>query len=160
MKKRTIYTRGQLLLCIAAAASFTTYGTGDQLVMLAMAQMAEPEMKIHVTMKDKEYHVKGYTTPGMLTAIVLRNEDTVTHGFSSSLFKQVLTIKEGDAEEIRKKGHVFSYHLDPGKTATIYFEKRSTSERETVQVPFWCDIHSQMKGEFLVVETTGEIGGG
>jgi hypothetical protein len=29
-----------------------------------------------------------------------------------------------------------------------------------MQVPFWCDIHSHMKGEFLVVETKGEVGGG
>jgi hypothetical protein len=29
-----------------------------------------------------------------------------------------------------------------------------------MQYPFWCDIHSNMKGEFLIVETTGEVGGG
>ena len=45
----------------------------------SIGQAADPEMKIEVTMKDKEYHVKGHTMPGSLTAIVLKNNDTVTH---------------------------------------------------------------------------------
>lgn len=157
MKVWMIGTREQLLLFVVGATAFWTIGTGDHLVMRAMAELAEPEMKIQVIMKDRQYHVTGHTTPGALTAIVLRNEDTVTHGFSSPLFRQELTIKEGDAEEITRRGRIFSYHVDPGKTATIYFKKSSTAERETVQVSFWCDIHAQMQGEFLVVETTGEI---
>lgn len=159
MKARVRFTAMRLLAFIIGIVTVWTIGASDQFVMRAAAELAEPEMTIHVTMRDKEYHVQGHTTPGALTAIVLRNEDAVTHGFSSPLFRQALTIKEGDAEEIMKKGHVISYHVDPGKTATIYFRKGSSSEHETVQVPFWCDIHSQMKGEFLVVETTGEVGG-
>ena len=121
-------------------------------------QAAEP-MKIEVTMKDKEYKVKGHTLPGQLTTIVLKNEDTVTHGFSSNLLKDVQIKKEGDAIEVAEKG-VKSYHVAPGKTATLTFTKGHSNERETVQYPFWCDMHPNMKGEFLVVETTGEIGGG
>jgi hypothetical protein len=147
----------QLLLVVVGAIAFWTIDTGDHLVMRAMAELAQPEMTIHVTMKNRQYQVTGHTSPGVLTAIVLRNEDTVTHGFSSPLFRQTLMITEGDAEEIRRRGHIVSYHVDPGKTATIYFKKGSTSEYETIQVPFWCDIHAQMQGEFLVVQTTGEI---
>ena len=128
-------------------------------MLYSLGQAAEPEMKIEVTMKDKEYHIKGHTLPGVLTAIVLRNDDTVTHGFSSNLFKDVKVRKEGDAVEVKGKG-VRSFHVDPGKTATLYFTRGHSAERETMQYPFWCDIHSNMKGEFLVVETTGEIGGG
>jgi hypothetical protein len=120
---------------------------------------ADAEMKIEVTMKDKEYLVKGHTLPGALTAIVIRNQDSVTHGFSSSLFKDVPVRKEGDAVEMKDKG-VKSFHVDPGKTAMLYFKKGHSSERETIQYPFWCDIHSNMKGEFLIVETTGEVVGG
>jgi len=143
------------LLIPVAMAVIALPGVGR----VAALQAAEPEMKIEVTMKDKAYHVKGHTLPGALTAIVLRNEDTVTHGFSSSLFKDVPVRKEGDAIEMNKKG-IRSFHVDPGKTATLYFTKSHSADRETMQYPFWCDIHSQMKGEFLVVETTGEIGGG
>jgi plastocyanin len=125
----------------------------------SVAQAADPEMKIEVTMKNGGYVVKGHTTPGSLTAIVLRNEDTVTHGFSSNLFKHVAVRKEGDAVEVKAHG-VKSFHVEPGKTATLYFTKGHGAERETIQYPFWCDIHKNMKGEFLIVETTGEVGGG
>jgi hypothetical protein len=72
--------------------------------------------------------------------------------------------KEGGGEEVPATGKGFrAYHLDPGQTMTLYFKKRSnpdpaTGISETIQVPFWCDLHTHMKGEFLVVE--GEIGGG
>jgi hypothetical protein len=150
MKRQTIRT---LLIPLAMVA--TALGIG----LDTSGQAADPEMKIEVTMKDKEYHVKGHTLPGVLTAIVLRNNDTVTHGFSSALFKDAHVRKEGDAIEVKEKG-VKSFHVDPGKTATLYFTKGHSPERETMQYGFWCDIHSHMKGEFLVVETTGEIGGG
>jgi len=98
---------------------------------------------------------------------VVRNQGTMTHGISSPLFKAGVVKKEGDGVEIRgPKGKGFrAYHLEPGQTMTLYFSKPSASDpatgiSETSQVPFWCDIHTHMKGEFLVVETRGEIGGG
>ncbi|MBU6434744.1 MAG: cupredoxin domain-containing protein [Nitrospirae bacterium] len=157
MKARRVWTKLQLMCVAMGAIGVCTVGMADFVLMPAMAELAIPEMTIHVTMKNRAYHVTGHTSPGALTAIVLRNEDTVTHGFSSPLFRQTLVITEGDAEEIRRRGHIFSYHVDPGKTATIYFKKSSPSHHEAVQVAFWCDIHAQMQGEFLVVETTSEI---
>jgi len=150
-------TRARFIVIAVVATVFWTSGSTDQLGMQARAELAVPEMTIHVTMRNRAYHVTGHASPGALTAIVLRNEDSVTHGFSSSLFRETLTITEGEADEIRRRGHIVSYHVGPGKTATIYFKKRSPSLYEPVQVSFWCDIHTQMQGEFLVVETTGEI---
>jgi hypothetical protein len=48
---------------------------------------------------------------------------------------------------------------------TLYFKKESRTDpetgiSETTQVPWWCDIHTHMKGEFLIGKTRGEIGGG
>ncbi|HYM37302.1 MAG TPA: hypothetical protein VES96_02770 [Nitrospiraceae bacterium] len=133
----------------------------------SIVQAAEPEMKVEVTITDKGYEVKGHTTAGSLTAIVVRNKGSMTHGISSPLFKEGVVKKEGDGVEIRgPKGKGFrAYHLDAGQTMTLYFKKESrpdpaTGISETVQVPFWCDIHTHMKGEFLVVETKGEVGGG
>jgi len=157
MKTRNVWIRAQLLVVVMGTIASWTFGMADLVSVPAIAELAVPEMTIHVTMKNRAYHVTGHTSPGALTAIVLRNEDTVTHGFSSPLFRQTLVITEGDAEEIRRRGHIFSYHVDPGKTATIYFKKGSPSHPETVQVSFWCDIHAKMKGEFLVVETMSEI---
>lgn len=142
---------------VMAMGAVTLLAPGLQVPTLVQA--ADPEMKIEITMKNQAYVVKGHSSPGSLTAIVLRNEDTVAHGFSSNLFNHVTVRKEGDAVEVRGHG-VKSFHVQPGKTATLYFTKGHSTERETLQYPFWCDIHTHMKGEFLVVETAGEIGGG
>ncbi len=122
------------------------------------------EGKIEVTIKDDGYHVKGHTTPGAVTRIILRNEGTMTHGFSSRILKDVPVRKEGDAKEVVAHG-VKSFHVDAGKTATLVFTKpvkhdAATGISETEQYGFWCDLHPHMKGEFLIVETRGEVGGG
>ncbi len=127
---------------------------------LPVAQAAEPDMKVEVTMKNGGYEVKGHSSPGSLTAIVLHNQDSTGTRFSSDLFKHVAVRKEGDVVEVMGHG-VKSYHLpQPGKTGTLYFTKGHSEGRETQQYPFWCHMHPHMKGEFLVVETAGEVGGG
>jgi hypothetical protein len=152
----------------AFKACVVALGMGAIALMSAsVTRAADAESKVEITISDKGYDVKGQTTPGTLTAIVVRNQGTTTHGISSPLFKAGVVKKEGDGVEIRgPKGKGFrAYHLEPGQTMTLYFSKPSTSDpatgiSETTQVPFWCDIHTHMKGEFLVVETRGEIGGG
>jgi hypothetical protein len=131
------------------------------------AVQAEDEMKVEVTITDRGFDVKGHTTPGSLTRIIVKNQGTMTHGITSPMFKEGVTKKEGDGVEIRgQKGMGYgAYHLQPGHTMTLLFTKKSqpdptTGISETTQVPFWCDIHKHMKGEFLVVETKGEVGGG
>ena len=128
---------------------------------------AEDEMKVEVTITDKGYDVKGHSAAGSLTRIIVRNQGTMTHGISSPMFKEGVLKKEGDGVEIRgPKGKGFrAYHLEPGQTMTLSFKKEclpdpATGISETSQVPFWCDIHTHMKGEFLVLETRGEVGGG
>ena len=131
------------------------------------AESRSPEgtmVKIEIIMQDRGFHVKGHSLPDSLTAIVLRNQDTETHGFSSPFFKDLVIRTEGDVIEVKKNG-IRSYHVPAGKTATLYFTQASrvdpsTGIRETTQYPFRCDIHPNMKGEFLVVETRGEMGGG
>lgn len=131
------------------------------------AVQAEDEMKVEVTITDRGFDVKGHTMPGSLTKVVVKNQGTMTHGISSPMFKEGVVKKEGDGVEIRgPKGMGYrAYHLEPGQTMVLHFTKQSKSDpatgiSETTQVPFWCDIHKHMKGEFLVVETKGEVGGG
>jgi len=128
---------------------------------------ADEEMKVDVTITDSGFDVKGHTTSGSLTKIVVQNKGTMTHGISSPMFKEGVVKKEGAGAEIRgEKGKGYrAYHLEPGQTMTLHFQKASKSDpatgiSETMQIPFWCDIHKHMKGEFLVVETRGEVGGG
>jgi hypothetical protein len=116
-------------------------------------------------MQDRGYDVKGHALPDSLMAIVLRNQDTETHGFSSPRFKDLVIRTEGDATEVQTED-IRSYHVPAGKTATLYFFTQAflveplTGYQETIQYPFRCDLHPNMKGEFLVIETRGEIGGG
>lgn len=163
MKSRISILKRLLVPLAMGAITLTVVGFDGR----SMVQATEPEMKIEVTITDQGYDVKGHTMPGMLTTIVVRNQGSMTHGFASPLFKEGVLRKEGSGVEIRgPKGKGFrSYHLDPGQIMTLYFKKESpvdpvTGGTDTIQVPFWCDIHTHMKGEFLVVETTGEIGGG
>lgn len=137
-----------------AAVALPSLGTD----ISSIAQAAEP-MKIEVTMTNKEFKVKGHTLPGELTEIVIRNQDTMTHGFTSPLLNDVGVKVEGEGVALKGKG-INAYHVDPGKMMRIYFTKHSKSEPETMRYVFWCDLHPEMKGELFIVETKGEIGGG
>lgn len=116
-------------------------------------------MKIEVVITDQEFKVSGHTVAGELTEITVRNQGTMTHGFTSPLLNDVGVKVEGDAVALKGKG-VNAYHVDAGKTMKIRFTKHSKSEPETMRYVFWCDIHPNMKGELFIVETRGEIGGG
>ena len=134
---------------------------------LRMQADKTPRARIEITMKDHKFQVKGHSTPGSLTEIVLRNEDTETHGLTSSLFKDVKVDEKGEAVRVNEHG-MRAYHLSPGKTAMLSFTKASQADpstgiRETSRYMFSCDIHPNMKAEkaeILVVETMGETGGG
>jgi len=135
-----------------AAASLLVMGTGS------VAKAAEP-MKIQVVMQNMGFKVSGHAVTGELASIVIRNEDTTTHGFTSPLLNDAGVSIEGEGVQLKGKG-VNSIHVGPGKSATVTFTKHSKSEPETMRYMFWCDMHPQMKGEVFVVETVGEIGGG
>jgi hypothetical protein len=162
MKVRTDAVKS-FLVSVACGAMSIAVATA----IPSVADAADPEMKVEISITDQGYKVKGHTTAGALTAVVVRNEGSMTHGISSPLFKAGVVKKEGSGVEIRgQKGKGFrAYHLEPGQTMTLHFQQASQSDpatgiSETSQVPFWCDIHQHMKGEFLVLETKGEVGGG
>ncbi len=161
--KRLVYSwRGLIIPMAVGVVVLAGMGIG-----LPSIVKAEDEMKVDISITDKGYDVKGVTTAGSLTKIIVRNQGSMTHGISSPMFKEGVLKREGDGVEIRgPKGKGFrAYHLEPGQTMTLTFKKESHSDpatgiSETSQVPFWCDIHTHMKGEFLVVDTKGEVGGG
>lgn len=159
----SIYTVRALIFPMAMGA-IALAGIG---VGIPSTVQAEDEMKVEITITDKGYDVKGYSAVGSLTKITVRNKGSMTHGISSPMFKDGVLQKQGDGVEIKgPKGKRFTaYHLEPGETMNLSFKRESRSDpttgiSETSQVPFWCDIHTHMKGEFLVLETKGEVGGG
>ena len=128
--------------------------------MIATAvQAAEPTKKIEIVAKDKEWKVSGYTLKDTPTEIVVRNEDTVTHGFNSSLFKDVKVKVEGDGYLAKGKGPSV-YRVDPGKMMILHFSKPDSGKDEGSDTySFWCDMHPNMKGEMFVLSVRGAGGG-
>jgi hypothetical protein len=158
--KNKMYLRNRLLVPLALwAIVMAVIGFDGRFPVQAMDA---GEMHVDITITDLGYNVKGHTMPDQLTSITFRNNGTIPHGITSPAFNQGVIKKEGDGVEVRdSKGKGYkAYHLQPGKIMTLHFSKMSTPEGETAQVPFWCDLHTHMKGEFLVVETRGELGGG
>ncbi len=120
---------------------------------------AEPAKKIEIVAKDKEWKVSGYALKDAPTELVVRNEDTVTHGFNSSLFKAVKVKVEGDGYLAKGKG-ANVYRVDPGKTMILHFSKPDTgSDEGSDTYAFWCDLHPHMKGEMFVLSLKGAGGG-
>ncbi|MFO0700669.1 MAG: hypothetical protein U0236_15705 [Nitrospira sp.] len=120
------------------------------------------EMHVDVTITDQGYSVKGHTLTDQLTAITFRNNGTMPHGITSPAFSTGIVKKEGDGVELKDaKGKGYkAFQLEPGKTMTLHFCKAASADQSTMQIPFWCHLHPHHKGEFLVVETRGELGGG
>lgn len=164
--KRHITTFLTVPMALAAAAMLP--GGGPVPVYAAeVAAMKEPPVKLEITIRDRAhgYETVGQTMPSTETTIVVRNQDTVTHGFASKLFKEVGVRMEGEGLEVRGKA-LRSFHVDPGKTMTLHFSTMpstfdpGTGIAESVRHAIWCDIHPEVKGELYVIETRGEIGGG
>lgn len=125
----------------------------------AATESAVPDLTIQVTVKNMEFHVTGYGREGNPTAIVVRNEDGVTHGFNSPLFKEASVRLEGDGYQVAgKEGPLF--RVDPGKTMTLHFTKGSAAAPLTMLSPLtrhviWCDMHPDVKGELFIIERRG-----
>jgi hypothetical protein len=136
-------------------------------VVYAQAKgMEAPPSKVEITIRDRQhgYETVGITMPSHDTIIVVRNQDSVTHGFASTLFKDIPVKVEGGTEVRGKQFR--SFHVDAGKTMTLRFATAPsnfdplTGGAESLRHALWCDIHPEVKGELFVIETRGEIGGG
>ena len=153
MKKRW------LTLSLVVPVALTTGALLDMGIIIPGIQAEEPTKKIEIVAKDKEWKVSGYTLKDEPTEIVVRNEDTVVHGFSSSLFKDVKVKVEGDGYLAKGMGPNV-YRVEPGKTMILHFNKPSTGTGEgSATYAFWCDLHPQMKGEMFVLSLRGQGGG-
>jgi len=127
--------------------------------------MGAPPSKVEITIKDRQhgYETVGITMPSQDTIITVRNEDSVTHGFASTLFKDI-KVRAENALEVKGK-NFRSFHVDPGQTMTLYFSTAPTKfgpygGAESLRHALWCDIHPEVKGEVYVIETRGDLGGG
>src|SRR5215475_9805489 len=156
MKSGAYLSKAQFLPMSLAVGALLGLG----IVTLAV-QAALPTSKIEIVIKDGEAKlVRGATLNGVPTEVSVRNEDSITHGFNSSMFAGKMEVKmEGGLMADPKLGpHV--YRVDPGKTMVLKFTLPDQPGGESRTFAFWCDMHRAVKGEMLVVEYSGEIGGG
>ena len=135
--------RGRFVRVIAQALVLTGLLCG-----IGPEALTAPEQQIEITIRDATF-IRTKTTPvlrGLPTAIVLRNQDRVRHGFTSSLFQGTLVRGEGEGAISYGKG-LEGFYLDPGKTLVIRF----TTDRPGSH-SFRCDLHPDMKGELFLLE--------
>lgn len=111
--RRQAYSITAVALPLALAA-LTLSGTGTEVYAQASG-MGAPASKVEITIKDRQhgYETVGLTMPSHDTVIVVRNQDTVTHGFASNLFKGIPVRMEGGVEVVGK--NFKSFHVDPGE---------------------------------------------
>ncbi|TKB91917.1 MAG: hypothetical protein E8D41_10665 [Nitrospira sp.] len=149
-----------------AVAAWAVLAGGHDIAYAQAAGMGAPPSKVEITIKDRQhgYETVGITMPSQDTIIVVKNQDSVTHGLASTLFKNIPVKVEGGTE-IRGK-QFKSFHVDAGKTMTLRFATAPSSYdpmtggAESVRHALWCDIHPEVKGELFIIETRGDIGGG
>ncbi|MBX3324614.1 MAG: hypothetical protein U0223_11035 [Nitrospira sp.] len=159
--------RGTIWFSILFAVATIVGWNADPDIVYAQAKgMEAPPSKVEITIKDRQhgYETAGFTMPSQETIVVVRNQDSVTHGLASTLFKNMAVKVEGGTEV---RGKQFkSFHVDAGKTMTLRFSTApsnfdpQTGGAESVRHALWCDIHPEVKGELFIIETRGDIGGG
>ncbi|MGZ8374132.1 MAG: hypothetical protein ACXW4C_06220 [Nitrospira sp.] len=151
---------------LIAIAAWAVLAGGHDIAYAQAAGMGAPPSKVEIIIKDRQhgYETTGFTMPSQETIIVVRNQDSVTHGLASTMFKNTPVKVEGGLEV---RGKQFkSFHVDAGKTMTLRFATApsnfdpATGGAESVRHAMWCDIHPEVKGELFVIETRGDVGGG
>ena len=106
------------------------------------------EQRIEITIRDSTF-VRTKTAPihpGFPTEIVIRNEDHIRHGFTSSMLAGLSVHGEGEGIESYGKG-IDGFYVGPGKTLIIRFIAQHQG-----RFTFQCDLHPDLKGEIYLLE--------
>ena len=164
---------------IVATLAFATTTNAGSIEDKAQGTVGAAESRgvdVAIDISEKTFHIikggteRGFTLmAGSPTVIQLRNRDDVTHEFVSTLFHDVPFRISGNATLI-KTARASGVRLDPGQTVTLEFDAPLAKADQFGAVEssydvFWCNVHGKdhghkMRGELLILETRGEIGGG
>jgi hypothetical protein len=138
-----------------ALAVGTLLGVGICSVEVSKAQGPQ---KVEIVIQSGEAKlVHGTMFSGVPTELSIRNEDSVTHGFNSSVFGGAGKVEVvGGAVAEGKGANV--YRVEPGRTMVIKFTLPLDGKGESRTHAFWCDMHRTVKGEMLLVEQIWEGG--
>ena len=142
------------LMCMALAVG-TVLGMGLSGVEVQVAQAAQ---KVEVVIQNGEAKlIHGTVFSGVPTEVSIRNEDSVTHGFNSSIFGGARNVEMVGGSVAEGKG-ANVYRVEPGRTMVIKFTIPLDGKSESRTHAFWCDMHRGVKGEMLLVEQVWEGG--
>jgi plastocyanin len=107
---------------------------------------SQPEQVVEVVIKNFTYVTKQKALRlGVPTAIKIVNEDVERHDFGSTMFEGIPTKVEQDGISVYGRG-VRGVMLDPRRNVVIRFDLERPGRHE-----FRCSIHSNMKGELLLL---------
>ena len=107
---------------------------------------SQPEQVVEVVIKNFTYVTKQKALRlGVPTAIKVVNEDAERHDFGSTMFEGIPTKVEQDGISVYGRG-VGGVMLDPRRNVVIRFDLERPGRHE-----FRCSIHSNMKGELLLL---------
>ena len=133
---------------------------------------ARAQVDAEVVMKDKAFHItQGESGKGILLVsgtradIRLRNDDSVAHEFVSTMLYNVPFQLNGTGTLV-KAPKAAGVRVDPGQTVVLSFDvPADTKEFQHLYEVFWCNVHGKqhgdaMRGEIVIVDQRGEIGGG
>ena len=138
--------------------------------------VASKEVNVEIRIDGKAFEItKGGRSggfdlvAGMPATIRLRNRDNVAHEFVSTMFRDVPFRISGNATMVRT-GRASGVRLDPGQDVNLEFTAPSPvvdtyGATDSIYDIFYCNVHGKehgekMRGEVMVIETRGEIGGG
>ena len=138
--------------------------------------VASKEVNVEIRIDGKAFEItKGGRTggfdlvAGMPATIRLRNRDNVAHEFVSTMFRDVPFRISGNATMVRT-GRASGVRLDPGQDVNLEFTAPipvadTYGATDSIYDIFYCNVHGKehggkMRGEVMVIETRGEIGGG
>ena len=129
-------------------------GSTGAMMFIAMAILllaetpveSQPEQVVEVVIKNFTYVTKQKALRlGVPTAIKVVNEDVERHDFGSTMFEGIPTKVEQDGISVYGRG-VGGVMLDPRRNVVIRFDLERPGRHE-----FRCSIHSNMKGELLLL---------
>ena len=107
---------------------------------------SQPEQVVEVVIKNFTYVTKQKALRlGVPTAIKVVNEDVERHDFGSTMFEGIPTKVEQDGISVYGRG-LGGVMLDPRRNVVIRFDLERPGRHE-----FRCSIHSNMKGELLLL---------
>lgn len=118
------------------------------IVQTAAQDLSAQEQRVEIVIRDSQFLL---TQPGpvrlhMPTVVIIRNQDIIRHGFTSTVLANLLVNGEGEGIATYGRG-IDGFYVDAGKSLIVRFTMEKSGNYR-----FRCDLHPQMKGELFLFD--------